>query len=209
MSEPAKAASPNGRPRPKPESKLICTQRLKKEGRWEEATLFKDEVLRELHEQKIWGAKARDLAWQELMRMFPPLPPKEEEPQEKKMSAESKACAEAESSALPAIEAEAMEKMLENVSPIDLPGDIRWVYSQLENKGVRPDQAPSAGAWSLLGWARKYQSRFFEQLLPKSLAKASDDDVAVKREKRRIEEIEAILERLAEQESDVPPEFAK
>lgn len=178
---------------PLKESKIDLTDRLRREGRWAEASAFKDEVIREMRSFGHDRISAKEKGWEEMERLFPPLPPavEEEGPE-----------AEEGSEEFPAVDEEAVEAMLDRadkgVSAVDLFGDIRWVYSQLENKRVRPDQAPSAGAWSLLLWARKYQSRFFEQLLPKALAKSPDDDEGVKREKRRVEEIEAMLEKLLE-----------
>ena len=164
------------------ESKLTITTRLKREGRWEEATIFKDEVIQELREARIFGYQAKDAAWREMARAFPPLEKDEEE--------------------FVLADDEEVETLLKKLAPVDLFADIRWVYSQLENKRVRRDQAPSAGAWSLLDWARNYRSRFFEQMLPKALAKGPEDEAGVKREKRRIEEIEAMLERLKEEEHE-------
>ena len=48
--------------------------------------------------------------------------------------------------------------------------DIEWVYSTLANRKVRPEDARSLGAWSMLKWARHYKNGFFETLLPKALA---------------------------------------
>ncbi|MFA7176718.1 MAG: hypothetical protein WC114_05685 [Smithellaceae bacterium] len=179
---------------PLKESKIDLTDRLRREGRWAEASAFKDEVIREMRSFGHDRISAKEKGWEEMERLFPPLPPAAEE--------EDDPAAEEGFEEFPAVDEEAVEAMLDRadkgVSAVDLFGDIRWVYSQLENKRVQPAQAPSAGAWSLLLWARKYQSRFFEQLLPKALAKSPEDDEGVKREKRRVEEIEAMLEKLLE-----------
>ena len=47
--------------------------------------------------------------------------------------------------------------------------DSMWVYSRIGISGVEPHDAPSAGAWALLQWARKNQDTFFEKLMPRSL----------------------------------------
>lgn len=193
--------SSDGRPERPQESKIALTDRLRREGRWEAATLFKDAVFEELRSAGIRGQQAKDTAWAEMARRFPPLPPpvapkKEEKPPE----ALEEVVEEEGVEEMSEEEADAVERMLETLAPVDLFADIRWVYSQLENKRVRPDQAPSAGAWSLLQWARKYQSRFFEQLLPKALAKGPEDTDGVKRDRRRVEEIEAIIMKLSRKE---------
>jgi len=195
--------SGNGKPEVVPESKLMATRRWRKEGRENEATLFRHEVLKELREAGFFGVEARETAWSEAIRMFPALPVPEPTKKEKKRTMNEDRTEEIPEEIPPEIaeaDAEAIEKMLEKLPPVDLFADIRWVYSQLENKRVRADQAPSAGAWSLLSWARKYQSRFFEQLLPKALAKGPEDEVDVKREKKRIEEIEAAISTVSEDE---------
>jgi hypothetical protein len=52
----------------------------------------------------------------------------------------------------------------------DLVRDTLWTYENLARKGVTPKDAPSLGAWSLLGWAREAQDHFFEKMLPKAMA---------------------------------------
>lgn len=181
-----------------PESKLIMWRRLKKEGRWEEASAFRDEVIRELHKAGIHGYRAKDIAWDEMRRVFPPLKAKEQEGVAEEAAAEDPVEAE-----LSDEEADAMEEMLENLAPTDLVGDIRWVYGQIENKRARPEQAPSAGAWGLLLWARKYQNRFFEQLLPKALAKGPEGEAEdLRQERHRVEEIEEMIRKFGPKKED-------
>lgn len=171
------------------ESKIDLTERLRREGRWPEASAFKDQVVRELRAKGTKRTEAAEHGWEEMARNFPPLPAPEPEP-----------AALGESADLDQNDGiGALPEWIEDGAPPDLARDIKWVYQQLENRRVRPEQAPSAGAWSLLQWAREYRSRFFEQLLPKALAaKASEDEEGVRREKRRVEEIQAMIEKLQE-----------
>ena len=53
---------------------------------------------------------------------------------------------------------------------VDFASDVTWVYSQLAHADVRPETAPSAGAWSLLQWAKGNKDRFYEQTMPKAAA---------------------------------------
>lgn len=176
------------------ESKIDLTERLREEGRWPEASKFKDQVIRELRAKGLKRDEAAEAAWAAMAEAYPPLPAPEPvaEPEPEPAPASESAGVD------PGDGMEVLPEWIDDVAPVDLCGDIRWVYAQLENKRVRPDQAPSAGAWSLLVWARKYQSRFFEQLLPKALAKIPEDEAGVKREKRRIEEIKNLLSKLEE-----------
>lgn len=48
--------------------------------------------------------------------------------------------------------------------PVDLERDLTWAYQNLGKRigTVRPADAPSAGAWTQLGYARKNQTKFIE-----------------------------------------------
>ena len=67
-----------------PETKIDTRERLQREGRWwkGQAVTFKDRVFEELHEAGIYGAEAERIAWAEVRRRYPPLPPKEEAKEE-------------------------------------------------------------------------------------------------------------------------------
>jgi len=180
------------------ESRLSASNRWRKEKRDNEVALFRQEVKKELAALKIYGLRAKEIAWNEAIRRFPPLPKPQKDEEAKPAEQPPVEIPEVVSEVEAEADAEAVEKMLEKMSPVDFFADIRWVYSQLANKRVRAEQAPSSGAWKLLEWARKYESRFFEQLLPKALAKAPDEEVDLKRETRRIEDIEAMISKLSE-----------
>jgi hypothetical protein len=47
--------------------------------------------------------------------------------------------------------------------------DVFWYYDRLDDPGVQPADAPSLGAWHLLGWAREHRDRFYTSLLPRAL----------------------------------------
>lgn len=48
--------------------------------------------------------------------------------------------------------------------------DAGWVYDRLAVEGLKPEDAPSPGAWSLLQWAKRNLDRFFEQVMPKAVS---------------------------------------
>ena len=172
------------------ESKINLTVRLQREKRWSEASLFKDTALREFRSKGMKRGEAQDAAWAALEAAYPPLPvvaKVEEEPEEGLGWTED----EDEVEAL-------LERVGEGQAP-DLTRDTLWVYGNLANRRVKPDSAPSLGAWSLLLWARKYQNRFFEQVLPKAMGvHEGDEEQNQRRERKSIEEIREVLERMKE-----------
>ena len=80
--------------------------------------------------------------------------------------------------------------------PYDFARDVAWVYEHLADRNVKPQDAPTAGAWSLLTWARRYKNRFFEQVLPKAmLNKPSEADENLREAELRATEIELVLKK--------------
>jgi hypothetical protein len=157
------------------------------EGRWDEVLRFKRDVTRELKASGVPDGMARYKAWEETARMFPPL-------------AESRPIAEENGVVVETPVQPVVRIQSGPAPPADLPADIRWVYAHLDDKKTQMKDAPSKGAWSLLVWARNYQSRFFEHLLPKALAKSPEDEEGVRRERASLAEIESLLDKLAEDE---------
>jgi hypothetical protein len=60
--------------------------------------------------------------------------------------------------------------LFDEESTPNLVRDILWAYDHLDNIHAMRSQSPSAGAWSLMKWARQYRNRFFEHMMPKALA---------------------------------------
>jgi hypothetical protein len=105
------------------------------------------------------------------------------------------------------VEAEEAPEVIEMLAgrdsdkPVDMVRDTLWVYQNLGRGKVKPEDAPSLGAWNLLAWAKDYRSRFFEQILPKAMAaqsKGTDDEDASRREKLAVGEIKKVLSQLQE-----------
>ena len=94
-----------------------------------------------------------------------------------------------------------IQRQVKEGGEADLIRDILWAYRGLDWRNARVQDAPSAGAWSLLKWAREYRNRFFEQMLPKALAakereKDGGEAEELKGERLRIEECYRILKSL-------------
>jgi hypothetical protein len=164
------------------ESRIEVTDRLRREGRWGEASVFRDDERRRLRTEGTPKTEAIDAAWQAMIDRFPPIP--------------------AEPVQLPLDETDlsvdyaVLAERLGDSRP-DLTRDSLWVYEHLENKQIQVSDAPSLGAWSLLKWARESRNRFFEQLIPKAIAakqKQADDQEFSRKEQVSIEEVEDMLE---------------
>lgn len=138
------------------ESMSVATDRLRQEGRWNEASLFKDQAIKRLRAEGRTKGDAKELAWDEMLAKFPPLPA----PKPK-----------ADPLSLDGVDRELLDRLAATESDWDT--DVRWVYANFRHPAPRIDTAPSLAAWGLLGFARSEPAKFFGQLLPPVLAKAS------------------------------------
>lgn len=79
--------------------------------------------------------------------------------------------------------------------------DTQWVYHNLGDEDVRPEQAPSAGAWGLLKWAMENQDAFYREWLKLSAEVGREErargEVMVETE-RQADEILAMLDQMRE-----------
>ena len=55
------------------ESRIAATHRLQSEGRWDEASSFRDEVRRELRDKGLSRKAANEQAWPKMIEKFPPV----------------------------------------------------------------------------------------------------------------------------------------
>ncbi len=138
------------------ESKINLTHRLEREGRWDEASRFKDEHISELRAEGKPRKEAQQAAWEALEKQFPPL---EAEP------------AGSEEGAYPADLTETGA-----LGSSDFHDDAKWVYQHIAVADVKPEDAPTPGAWALLKWAKRNEDRFFEQVMPKANAAKQNHD---------------------------------
>ena len=138
------------------ESKSVATDRLRREGRWEEASLWRDQKRGQLRAEGQARTESNEAAWQAMIDQFPPLPPSESRGG-----------------------GHAVELLDIDPDSYDgqsgCAGDIGWVYQHLSVKSAAPDQAPSAGAWGLLQWARQHSDKFFPLWAKTTPVQASED----------------------------------
>lgn len=150
------------------ESKIELTERLRRDGRWSEASRFKDTALRDFRDKGMKRSEASDAAWEAMATAFPPL--------------------DTGSETIPFVtpdghhggDADDLIDLddLAGGRPFDFARDVQLVYQHL-GADVRPQDAPSAGAWGLLTWARRNPGRFFETILPKAKSADQDEEVEV------------------------------
>lgn len=157
--------------------KLLISRRLQRQKVWREASTYKDARIRELREGGMRREDAQEQAWREMAERWPPpgAPPFEEKEPAAEETVEQETVEE-EVVEEPIPEPDPPPAPVEEVteppkSGPDLVRDTLWAYENLDNRKAEKQGAPSPGAWSLLNWAREYRNRFFEQLLPKAMAK--------------------------------------
>jgi hypothetical protein len=202
------------------ESKSKLFDRLRREGQWAEASRVKDGKVKELRASGMTRAEASEWAWEAMAQEFPPPPAARQIPEpaapapDAGLSGSQTAASEHQGGnahrapAAPAtldggVDIDALLDRAGDRPPPDLVRDTLWAYEHLANPRAKPGDAPSLGAWSLLQWARKYQIKFFEALLPKAMAnKPPEDEGNIRQERRSIAEIERILEQFQEEEDE-------
>ena len=150
-----------------PEDKLGCNNRLKKEGRLDEAYCFKDNLIAKYRQIGMKRPEAQHRAWYDMMKEFPPqeLPEEDEEP----------------------VNFEEGEGNFVN--------DSMWVYANLARR-VSKEKAPNPGAYAMLQWARDNQNDFFKSIMPKALdikAKQAGTSNQVDQEDEELGELEELL----------------
>jgi len=152
------------------ESKIELTHRLEREGRWNEASEFRDRVRREQREAGQSRAAANEAAWNRMAEEFPPLPTSNSN-------------------------AELDDPFCDDVNDSDLPADLlvgggnfeddlQWAYRNICSDASRED-APSGAAWLLRQWGRDPDSRDkFLNFVAKTQLRRRDEDERLKDDAR-------------------------
>lgn len=181
------------------ESRVTMLNRLKAEGRWEEASLFKDRVISELRMEGMRKIEAGETAWREVARMFPPL-------------LEEEGDGEGTSDATFGLLPRGWPVLPETAAWVE---ELEWAYQNgffviVERAGgaggvsYRWERAscpaPSRGALVLMKLLAESRQKFMDLLGKAKTGVDTEDTEVVKRERRRVEEIEGLLEGLKEEE---------
>lgn len=206
---------------------------------WQQLITWRRLRAKDLHEIDLMGKSAAHVrSWVEASHMFPPPgitsstpvralqqlahPPARPEPVLDKEGAErlrrlADGIKKIHPQLVAAEDAEYMpEELFEEMGeewasvsdPDEFVRDVLWVYTAIERR-VTEKQAPSAGAWTLLKYARENKDRYFAAVYPKSLeysAKIKAAKLAHDRELKKLE-IEAELEQ--HRQNQMSPEEAK
>lgn len=185
------------------ESRIELTERLRAEGRWAEASNFRETARADFRAKKMSRQDAVEAAWEAMAEAYPPL-------------------SVAEAPANPG----ALEAAATHAPPVpwpDLPTDadfgeeVRWVHQQyirIVEEGPRGrvihwDRAsvkpPSTGACSLARWAAENRTAFYKDMLPRIMAKVDDgaeEEANIRRERMAIEEIRGLLAEMLQDSPD-------
>jgi hypothetical protein len=185
------------------ESKIGLTERLRREGRWGDASKFKDEALKELRSKGMKRDKASEAAWEAMEQAYPPMP--------MAMAPVDPVATE--------VEADTRVQGLSQI-PADwpqLPGnaslqaEIRWCQSNrlrvVEERAnglvvVHLDRARTpAPSWAALGWLEtsiRAYSKYID-VVAKALKDEENEQEMVKRERMAIDEIRSLLAEMLEE----------
>lgn len=207
--------------------KLAVQKRLEREGRWEEASRFKEEVRKACRASGLSADDSVRVSWEEMERNFPPLPAEEVEatreepsrdPQQARVMPPDKAVV------VPVGKPQAEPAKRERATFVYIPpswgelpekakfdDEVEWVY---QNYALACEQrpsgntmrlsrcrtpAPSMGAVGLLEWAIDNRTSFFKDVLPRVKRGMEEEEAdAIRAERKSIEEIERILDRMME-----------
>ncbi len=183
------------------ESKIELTERLRREGRWAEASKLKDEAIKEAKKAGMKSDEAKDAGWEAMEKAYPPLP-STAEPEHGDDETEEKAAGRAVGpTTLPVAWGE-----LPDSAPLDV--EVEWVHqnrvlvveerasgkSLLHWERARKP-APGYGAVNLMEFAATNRKGFMD-ILQRVKPGENGDEENVRREKKSIAEIRGILEQL-------------
>ena len=178
------------------ESKIALTERLRREGRWNAASKFKDDALRDFRSRGMKRDEASDAAWEATEQAYPPIAAvaatadiRAEEPIDTRVQGLSEIPA-----GWPPLPANA-----------SLQAEISWVTANRlrvrDGTGVDLSRALSpAPSYSALSWLETsilFPSKFAD-ISVKATAQHDDEKENIKREKFAIEEIRSILAEMLE-----------
>jgi hypothetical protein len=182
------------------ESKIELTERLRREGRWAEASKFKDTVLAECRAKGFKRDEASEAAWEATEQAYPPKPVATVDPVATEVAADTRVRGLGD---IPT----SWPELPENAS---LQAELSWVQSNRlrvvdeRSSGavqVHLDRARSpAPSWAALSWLetsiRCYAK--FVDVCAKSLKDGQDEQEHVRREKMAIDEIRSLLAEMLE-----------
>jgi hypothetical protein len=178
------------------ESKIVLTERLRREGRWAEASKFKDDALSGFRSKGMKRDEASEAAWNAMEKAFPPIAT---------VSATSETEAEEEAD----IQILGLKDIPADWPPLpgntSLQEEVKWCHANRvmvvkEREGgvviVHLDRAITpAPSWAALGWLEtsiRVYSKYID-VVAKALKDEEDEQATVKLEKIPIDEVKALF----------------
>jgi len=163
------------------ESQIVATDRLRIEGRWEEASLYRDQMRKQLRAEGKSKAEAREASWAAMLVKFSPLP--------------AEVCGEDESET-EAAQAELAELVARTEGQeAFLVNDLHWAYENYLDDSITPQDAPSRGAWMTMKFARSSPNKFMELVFGKLLPRQEErEQKKAKRKDLGLDEVRRMLE---------------
>ena len=166
------------------ESKIDATDRLRREGRWEEASAYRDEVRKRLRAEGKPKAEAVDASWEAMVEKYPPLEPDEPES---------------------TLDPTGVEFGSEPTTPLK---ESEWVAEALGQLalGEAIEQCLSAKSWGMLVWAKKSPDKFYsqrEQMLRREKDAQKTPDKIRRDARKQIDVVQRMRDRLAKLPSTV------
>jgi hypothetical protein len=176
------------------ESKIDLTDRLRREGRWAEASKFKDTALVDFRASGMKRDEAGVAAWAATAEAYPPLPVAAADPPEAGVSGLGDLPAD-----WPVLPANAT-----------LQADVSWVIANrlLVRDGDRVDlaralaPAPSYAALSWLETSILFPAKFAD-ISVKATSQQADEHEHVQRERLAIDEIRSLLAEMVDDDSSL------
>ena len=179
------------------ESRIELTERLRREGRWSEASKFKDTALADFRAKGMKRNEAGAAAWEAMAEAYPPLPGGEATTASDIGRVQGLGEIPADWPELPG-----------NAS---LQAELAWVQSNrlrvVEERAsgvtvVHLDRARSpAPSWAALGWLEtsiRAYSKYCD-IVAKSLKDEQDEQENIRRERMQIDEMRGLLETMQDQ----------
>ena len=177
------------------ESKADLMDRLRREKRWDEASEFKNQVLRGLREAGMKKDEAGEEAWRQMEEKYPPRPGED---------------------VVDAGRIQGFQEMPSDwpdlPSNASLQAEVRWcqsnrlrVVEEMRGGAIRVhleragSPAPSHGALGWLDTAIRFPSKFAE-LVSRVLKDEQEEQAAVKRERMAIDEVRGLLAEMLEEQ---------
>jgi hypothetical protein len=161
------------------ESQIVATDRLRSEGRWEEASLYRDQMRKQLRAEGKTKAEAKEASWAMMLAKYPPIPVE---------TASDEAASKGTQAEIEELVArtEGQEAFL-----VD---DLKWAYENYLDDSITPKDAPTRGAWSTLKFARSNSNKFMELVFGKLLPRQEEQEKnKATRKDMGLEEIKKLL----------------